>query len=185
MAVGQLRKAPVTRERPSIPSMPIPVSLLASPTQPHRGRVYSLPPENCTHFPTATKLGGRGGRERETKHHTLHAGKPRGTSFPGFNHAPVPQQGAMSLSLSRPLCSGKAVQGAWTQHSSEEFDIPGRAHSRFKASNLLQTGFPETLLEGKLHHQTRKISGSPRAQCQDSTACTAHERGLNSLPSPS
>lgn len=63
MAVGQLRKAPVTRERPSIPSMPIPVSLLASPTQPHRGRVYSLPPENCTHFPTATKLGG--GRERE------------------------------------------------------------------------------------------------------------------------
>lgn len=47
----------------------------------------------------------------------------------------------MSLSLSLPLCSGKAVQGARTQHSSEEFDVPGRAHSRFKASNLLQTGF--------------------------------------------
>lgn len=44
---------------------------------------------------------------------------------------------------------------------------------------------PETLPAGKLHPQTRKISGPPRAQCQDSTACTVHDRGLSSPPSPS
>lgn len=94
MAVGQLRKAPVTRERPSIPSMPIPVSLLASPTQPHRGRVYSLPPENCTHFPTATKLGGgEGERERQntTPYMQESPGGPHslGLTMPPF-HSRVP-----------------------------------------------------------------------------------------------
>lgn len=88
----------------------------------------------------------------------------------------------MSLSLS--LCSGEAAQGAQTQHSSEELGGPGTAHRWCPAHYKLVSRYPPSrkapleALRG-----TRKISGSPRAQCHSPKSSFLSPRSTNpSLP---
>lgn len=92
-----------------------------------------------------------------------------------FNHVPVPCQDSMSLSLF--LCSGEAAQGTQRQHNSEELGGPGTAHRWCPAHYKLVSRYPPRRKAPlQALGRTRKILGSARAQCQDSSLCCAQER---------
>ena len=158
------------------------------PSGPTRsGGEFALPPKNCTCSPVATKLGIQ--RERQTfraqaKHLALHAGKPRGTLFPGLNRAPVPRQDATSLSL--PLRSGQATQGAQTQHSSEQSDVQGEltAGSRWCPTNY-KLGFQKPSQQGSSTTRQGRSQDLPELRARTpQPALRTTKEGLGGLLSP-
>lgn len=81
------------------------------------------------------------------------------------------------MSLSLFLCSGEAAQGTQRQHNSEELGGPGTPHRWCPAHYKLVSRYPpHRKAPLQALGRTRKILGSARAQCQDSSLCCAQER---------